>query len=73
MTYQLEVNQKLNYNKHMDIKTMTVEQLKALAFDQLVLLEQAQNNLKVINAEIQLRNQPELPKEEVKPENKEGK
>lgn len=31
---------------------MTLEQLKALAYDQLAFLEQTQNNLRLINAEI---------------------
>lgn len=42
-----------------DVTKMTVEQIKALAYDQIVLLEQAQNNLKILNAEIQKRlNEP---------------
>lgn len=40
----------------MDIKKLTLEQLKALAYDQLVMVEQSQNNIKVINAEISERN-----------------
>lgn len=39
----------------MDIKTMTLEQLKALAYDQLVTSEQAKENLRIINQEIGLR------------------
>jgi len=31
---------------------MSLEQLKALAYDQLALLEQTQNNLRLINVEI---------------------
>ena len=31
---------------------MTVEQLKALAYDEMVMLEQSKNNIKLINAEI---------------------
>ena len=42
-----------------DIKT--VEQAKALAFDQLMILEQTQRNLQALNARI-----TELSKEEVK-------
>ncbi len=40
----------------MDLKTQTLEQLKALAYDQMVLQEQAQRNIQVINQEIALRN-----------------
>ena len=36
----------------MDIKTMTIVELKSLAYDQLAQLEQTQNNLKLINQEI---------------------
>ena len=53
----------------MDIKTLTIEQLKALAYDCLASIELTQKNLQIINQEIVLRNQP---KEEVKPETKEG-
>jgi hypothetical protein len=31
---------------------MTVEQLKSLAYDQMVLLEQTQRNLQILNAKI---------------------
>ncbi len=37
---------------NLDITQMTVEQLKALAYDQLATIENAQNNLKVVNEEI---------------------
>jgi len=40
----------------MDIKTLPLKELKALAYDQLVQLEQFQTNLKIINAEIAERN-----------------
>jgi len=36
----------------MNLKEMSLEQLKALAYDQLALLEQTQNNLRLINVEI---------------------
>ena len=36
----------------MDLKTMTVEQLKALAYDQIIILEQTQTNIRLINQEI---------------------
>jgi hypothetical protein len=39
----------------MNIEQMTVEQLKALAYDSLVLIEQSQNNLKLINQELAKR------------------
>ena len=39
----------------MDITTLTIEQLKALGFDQMVLLQQTQNNLNMILAEIEKR------------------
>lgn len=39
----------------MDLEKMTIEQLKALAYDQIVLIEQCQNNLRIINQEIQKR------------------
>ena len=41
----------------MDITTKSVTELKALAFDTLVSIEQQQNNLRAINAEIAKRNQ----------------
>jgi len=46
----------------MDLKTMSVEALKSLAYDQIVLLEQTQMNLKLINQELMSRK-PEVPKE----------
>ena len=39
----------------MDITQMSLEELKALAYDQIVILESAQNNLRQINAEIEKR------------------
>lgn len=39
-----------------DLKQMSLSDLKALAYDQLALIEQNQNNLKIINAEIAERN-----------------
>jgi hypothetical protein len=41
----------------MDITTLTMEQLKALAYDQIVILNQAQANLNTIQAEIAKREQ----------------
>jgi len=42
--------------KQVDIAQMTVTELKALAFDQIMLRDQAQANLNAILAEIQKRN-----------------
>jgi hypothetical protein len=41
----------------MDISQMTLEQLKALAYDQLVILNQTQANINVIQAEIKKRGE----------------
>jgi len=49
----------------MDITTKSVEELKALAYDLLVQLEQIQGNLRIVNNEIASRAKP---KEEVKEE-----
>ena len=35
-----------------DLKTMTIEELKSLAYDQIVLLEQTKTNLNLIQQEI---------------------
>lgn len=40
----------------MKIEELTLEQLKSLAYDCLLQIEQSQNNLKIINAEIGKRN-----------------
>lgn len=40
------------------LKDLTVEGLKALAYDQLAAIEQAQNALRVINAELASRKSP---------------
>lgn len=39
----------------MDITQLTLEQLKALCYDQLVILNQTQANINVLQAEIQKR------------------
>lgn len=39
----------------MDITSMTVTELKALAYDQLLLLQQTQNNIRVIEEELRKR------------------
>ncbi len=49
------------------IEQMSVQELKSLAYDQLVLFEQAQKNLQLLNGEIAKRNKIEIP-EEVKKE-----
>jgi hypothetical protein len=41
------------------MEKLTLEALKALAYDNLVQSEQAQNNLKILNAEIAKRNSEE--------------
>lgn len=41
----------------MDLKTQTLEQLKALAYDQFVVLHQTQSNIKLIEQEIATRNE----------------
>jgi hypothetical protein len=52
-------------NQPQDISTMTVEQLKALAYDEISRLEVCKNNLQILNAELQKRaNQPEPKVEE---------
>jgi hypothetical protein len=55
----------------MDVALLTLEGLKALAYDQLAIIENAQNNLRIINTEIARRAQ--MPAEEPAPKPKEGK
>lgn len=43
--------------KPIDLSTMSVESLKALAYDQLVLLNQTQANIAAIEAEIKKKAQ----------------
>jgi hypothetical protein len=45
----------------MNIKQMSITELKALAYDQLAQIEMNQANLRAINAEITKRNQQEQP------------
>jgi len=52
----------------MDITKLNVTELKALAYDQLVQIENAQNNLKILNAEIVTRQQEEAKAAEVSPD-----
>ena len=39
-------------NEQKDITKMTIEELKALAYDLIVMLQQTQNNINVVQAEI---------------------
>ena len=48
------------------IKDFSVTELKAMAFDQIISIEQSQNNLKVINQELVSRNENMVVKEEDK-------
>lgn len=50
----------------MELKDMTIEQLKALGFDEINRLEQAKQNLQIIGARIQelQRKPPEPPQGE---------
>ena len=50
----------------MDIKTLSETELKALAFDEMVKIEHAQNNLRVINQELANRKHVEVSKKDVK-------
>jgi len=53
----------------MKIEDMTIEQLKVMAYDQLVLLQQTQNNINIIQAELARRykdNEENKDKAEVK-------
>ena len=43
----------------MDLTNKTETELKALAYDQLVALEQTQNNIRVLNQELQKRQTKE--------------
>lgn len=55
----------------MNIKEMSLEALKALAYDQLALLEQTQVNLRLINEEI--TNRTKVQNETTEVENTEDK
>jgi hypothetical protein len=46
----------------MDVTTMTIEQLKALAYDQIVTRENAERNLQILNNEIARRAKEEQEK-----------
>ena len=48
----------------MELKDMTLEQLKALCYDQIVILNQAQANINLLQSEINKRaEKPEQPHE----------
>ena len=44
----------------MDVTKLSVEQIKSMAYDQIVLLEQTQRNLQILNTEIAKRNEPKV-------------
>ena len=43
----------------MDITKMSIVELKALAFDEIAKIKQAEHNLNVLNAEMQKRAEPQ--------------
>lgn len=47
-------------NNQVDITKLTVVEIKALAFDELVKMEIAQKNLQMLNNELIKKNQPPL-------------
>lgn len=49
----------------MDLKKIDTINIKALCFDELVKIETAQNNLKLLNDELIRRNQEKVTKKEV--------
>lgn len=55
----------------MNIKTLTIEQLKALAYDLVVQMKSTENNLRTVEQEMTSR--PQEVKPEVKPEVKNDK
>lgn len=48
-------------NQHVDITKLSVTELKAYAYDEVAKVEVAQNNLRVLNAEIAKRTESEPP------------
>ena len=48
-------NQVINQRPTVDISQLTVDQLKSLAYDQVILLEQTRNNITILQAEIAKR------------------
>lgn len=48
--------------KTIDPKTMTVEELKAMAYDVLTTIQQQQNNLNALNAEIEKKSSVKVEK-----------
>ena len=55
---ELTINRSSNGGEEMNPKEMTLEQLKSLAYDLIVQLEQTRQNLSIINAEIQEKSKP---------------
>ena len=53
----------------MDITTKTEVELKAMIYDQLVIVERTQQNIKFLNEELQKRATKVEPKVEPKPQN----
>jgi hypothetical protein len=51
----------------MDLSKMSLEQLKALGYDQILLLQQTQQNLQIIADEIEKRKQSEVQVEAKRP------
>ena len=45
----------------LDITKFSVTELKAMVYDEMVLAEQASNNIKVLNAELQKRQSKPVP------------
>ena len=45
----------IEMEKQKSIEELTLEEIKALAYDQVVLLQQTQNNINILQAEIQKR------------------
>lgn len=50
--------------KEMNLEEMTIEQLEALCYRQIVTLNLTQNNINIIQAELSKRNAVQVPKEE---------
>ena len=53
----------LEMEKQKTIEEMSVSELKALAYDQVVLLQQTQNNINILQAEIAKRENVSKPDE----------
>ena len=55
----------LEMEKQKTIEEMSVSELKALAYDQVVLLQQTQNNINILQAEIAKRENVSKPDKDV--------